>query len=50
VTRLTSMGISFLMTVDIKPKLGLDVELTSESLDRLGITEGSKIFLMLKSS
>ena len=50
VSRLKSMGISFLITVYINPKLGLDVELTSESLDRLGVTEGSKIFLMLKSS
>jgi len=50
VSRLKSMGISFLITVDIEPKLGLDVELTPESIDRLGITEGSKIFLMLKSS
>ena len=50
VSRLKSMGISFLITVDIEPKLGLDVELTPESIDRHGITEGSKIFLMLKSS
>ena len=50
VSRLKSMGISFLITVYINPKLGLDIELTSESLDRLGVTEGSKIFLMLKSS
>ena len=50
VSLLKSMGTSFLITVYIKPKLGLDVELTSESIDRLGIIEGSKIFVMLKSS